>query len=79
MQRLISGRWKHRGPSRFGAREVLAGPAKQGPGVSRGRRQAVWWEVGVGGILWEDVEDGAVGGGVVGCTSGGLQARPTAC
>lgn len=79
MQRLISGRWKHRGPSRFGAREVLAGPAKQGPGVSRGRRQAVWWEVGVGGILWEEEEDGTVVGGVVGCTSGGLQARPTAC
>lgn len=79
MQRLGSGRWERRGPSIFGAEEVLAGPAKQGPGVSRGKRQAVWWEVGVGGILREEEEDGAVVGGAVGCTSGGLQARPIAC
>lgn len=41
----------------------------------------MWWEVGVGGILQEEEEDGAVAvvGGAVGCTSGGLQARPIAC
>ena len=64
-------------PSRFGAREVLAGPAGQGPRVRGSGRQAMWREAEVGGILQEEDKDGTVVRGAVGCTSGGPQAHPT--